>query len=307
MEHAPLHLDVVAGMTPVTQGVEVAHEEALVEAGIDAGEAAGDLAGDEGFAAPGAFVIEEDAVAGIHAVGLAVVDGDPVGVELGDAVGAAGIEGGGFLLGDLLDEAVELGGGGLVDAGFGGEAEDANSLEDAEGAEGVGIGGVFRSLEGDSDVTLGAEVVDLVGLDLLNDADQVGRIGEIAVVEDEAGQGAADVDLMGVLVEVIDAIGVEAAGAALDAMDAIALLQQEFGEVGAVLAGDACDQSCFVYWLGDGSPQGSDARESEEAILAQAMDARGAGLTPAEFAYSGITLGADHSGGLFPEFAWDRV
>ena len=156
-------------------------------------------------------------------------------------------------------------------------------------------------------MTLGAEVVDLVGLDLLNDADQVGRIGEIAVVEDEASGGAAEVDLMGVLVEVIDAIGVEAAGAALDAMDAIALLQQEFGEVGAVLAGDACDQSCFVYWLGDGSPQGSDARESEEAILAQAMDARGAGLTPAEFAYSGITLGADHSGGLFPEFAWDRV
>ena len=35
------------------------------------------------------FVIEQDAVAGIHAVGLAVVDGDPVGIELGDSVGRA--------------------------------------------------------------------------------------------------------------------------------------------------------------------------------------------------------------------------
>ena len=31
-------------------------------------------------------MIEEDAVAGEHVVGLAVVDHDPVGVQLGDAV-----------------------------------------------------------------------------------------------------------------------------------------------------------------------------------------------------------------------------
>ena len=64
----------------------------LLEADLDAGEAAGDLAGDEGLAAQGRLVVEEDAVAGVDAVGLAVVDGDPVGVELGDGVGGARVE-----------------------------------------------------------------------------------------------------------------------------------------------------------------------------------------------------------------------
>jgi len=247
LEHAPLHLDVVAGMAPVAEGIEVAHVEAGVEACIDAGQAAGDLAGDEGFTAPGALVIEEDAVAGIHAVGLAVVDGDPVGVELGDAVGTAGIEGGGFLLGDFLDEAVELGGGGLVNAGFVGEPEDADGLENAEGAEGVGIGGVFGRLEAHLHMALGTEVVDLIGLHLLDDADQVAAVGEIAVVEDEPWGVASGGALVGILVEVIDACGVEAAGAALDAMHHIVLLEQQLGQVGAVLAGDAGDDCGFGH------------------------------------------------------------
>ena len=55
----------------------------------DAREAAGDLAGHEGLAAQRRFVIEENAAAGVHAVGLAVVDRDPVGVELGDEIGRA--------------------------------------------------------------------------------------------------------------------------------------------------------------------------------------------------------------------------
>ena len=102
-------------MPPVAAGAEVAEEELLLEADLDAGEAAGDLTGDEGLAAQGRLVVEEDAVAGIDAVGLAIVDADPVGVEFGDGVGAARIEGGGLALRDLLDEAVELRGAGLVE------------------------------------------------------------------------------------------------------------------------------------------------------------------------------------------------
>ena len=37
LEHAPLHFHVVAGVTPVALGIEVAHVEALVEAGGDSG------------------------------------------------------------------------------------------------------------------------------------------------------------------------------------------------------------------------------------------------------------------------------
>ena len=46
---------------------------------------------------------------------------------------------------------------------------------------------------------------------------------------------------LAVLVQVVDAVGVEQAGAALDAMHDVAFLQQERGQVGAVLAGDAGD------------------------------------------------------------------
>ncbi len=74
LQHQPLHLDVVAGMAPVAQRVEVAEVKAILQSELDARQRAGDLAGDEGFAAHRRFVVEQDAVAGIDAVGLAVVD-----------------------------------------------------------------------------------------------------------------------------------------------------------------------------------------------------------------------------------------
>jgi len=48
-------------------------------------------------------------------------------------------------------------------------------------------------------MALGRKVVDLVGLDLLEDADQVGGIGQISVMQDEM-----TVFFVGVLVEVVD-------------------------------------------------------------------------------------------------------
>ncbi len=49
-----------------------------------------------------------------------------------------------------------------------------------------------------------------------------------------------------VVVQVINSVGVEEGGAALDAMHCVALVEQEFGEVGAVLTGDAGDEGDFV-------------------------------------------------------------
>ena len=48
-----------------------------------------------------------------------------------------------------------------------------------------------------------------------------------------------------VLIEMIDAIGVEQRTAPLDAMDSIALAEQKLGQVGPVLPGNAGDQSYF--------------------------------------------------------------
>ena len=49
---------------------------------------------------------------------------------------------------------------------------------------------------------------------------------------------------MRVLVKVIDPGGVEAARAPFDAVHLVALLQQQLGQVAAVLAGDAGNQGC---------------------------------------------------------------
>ncbi|EXI76370.1 MAG: hypothetical protein AW07_00315 [Candidatus Accumulibacter sp. SK-11] len=224
-------------MAPVAQGTQVAEVEAVLQAECDAGDGTGDLARDEGLAAHRTLVIEEDAVAGIDAVGFAVVDGDPVGVELGDRIRTARVERRRLLLRNFLDEAVEFRGARLVEAGLLLEAEDADRLEHAQRADAVGVGGVLGFLEADGDVALRGQIVDLVRLHLLDDADQARRVGQVTVVEDEAA-----ILLVRVLVQVVDTVGVEQRAAPLDAVDLVALGQQHFGQIGAILAGNAGDQ-----------------------------------------------------------------
>ena len=68
----------------------------------------------------------------------------------------------------------------------------------------------------------------------MDDPDEVGRIGQIAVVQLEP-----DILLVGILVQVVDAIGVERGGATFDAMHTVAFRQQKFGQIGAVLSGNS--------------------------------------------------------------------
>ena len=107
---------IVAGVAPVALGIEIAEIEPVLQPELDRRDRAGDLAGDEGLAADRALVVEQDAVGGVHAVGLAVVHRDPVGVELGRGVGRARIERRGLALRHLLHLAVQLRGRGLIEA-----------------------------------------------------------------------------------------------------------------------------------------------------------------------------------------------
>ncbi len=80
-------------------------------------------------------------------------------------------------------------------------------------------------------MALGAEIVDFVRLRFLHQADQIGGVGQVAIVQEETGAALMRIDI-----DVIDALGVERGRAALDAMDDIALLQQQLCQIGAVLA-----------------------------------------------------------------------
>jgi len=80
-------------------------------------------------------------------------------------------------------------------------------------------------------VALRGEVVDLAGLDRLQRPGQAVLVDEVAVVQREA------------VADVVDPPGVEGAAAADEAVDLVSLLQEQLGEIAAVLPGDARDQS----------------------------------------------------------------
>src|SRR6476659_5799490 len=86
LQDPPHALDIIAGMAPVTSGVEVTDVELLIGSEVDGGDRTCHLARDESLAADRAFVIEQYSIRGVQSVGLAVIDGDPVRIELGDPV-----------------------------------------------------------------------------------------------------------------------------------------------------------------------------------------------------------------------------
>ncbi|MNS56283.1 hypothetical protein D3C72_891390 [compost metagenome] len=68
-------------------------------------------------------------------------------------------------------------------------------------------------------MTLGGKVVYLIGLNLLNDPDEVCGIRQVSVVEMQS-----TIMIVGILVEVVDAIGIEKGCPAFDAVDLVSLL-----------------------------------------------------------------------------------
>lgn len=69
---------------------------------------------------------------------------------------------------------------------------------------------------------LPVKVVDLTRLRLLHDADEVGGVGHIAVVEEVAYTGQ-----MWVLIQMIYPVGVDETDPALDTVHCVALIEQE--------------------------------------------------------------------------------
>ena len=92
-------------------------------------------------------MVKQDAVAGIHAIGFAVVHRNPIRIKFGHGVGAARVKGRGFFLGYFLHLAIQLAGRGLVKTGFFCQPQDANGLQNAQGAHAVYVGGVFGALK----------------------------------------------------------------------------------------------------------------------------------------------------------------
>ena len=106
-----------------------------------------DLAGHEGGTTTRRLVVEQDAIAGKHAVRFAVVDHDPVRVLLGHTVRRTRIKGRILRLRNLTHFAVQFRSGSLVEAGEVGETARADGVEEAQCAHTVNLGSIFRHLK----------------------------------------------------------------------------------------------------------------------------------------------------------------
>ncbi|TQD77653.1 hypothetical protein C1H46_036814 [Malus baccata] len=239
LQHHPHRLHVVAGKTPVPRRLQIPQKQLALQSLLDPTHGPGDLPGHEILPPPRRLVVEQNPVAREQPVCLAVVHGVPMRRAFRNGVGGSGVERRRFGL-RRRGGPEHLGRPGLVvlnvGAAGGGDV-GADSLEEAEGAGGNDVGGVIGDLKRDGDVRLGGEVVDLVGGDYVEPAAEGGGVGEVGVVELHAGL----VGVVGVDVDVVDALGVEVGGPSDQAVDVVAFVEEEFGEVGAVLAGDAGD------------------------------------------------------------------
>lgn len=174
-------------------------------------------------------MVEENAVAGEDPVGLPVIHGVPMSRAFGCRVGGSRVERGGLRLrGRSRSEHLRRPGLVVPDVRpTGGGDVGAHGLEEAEGAGGDDVGSVVRDFEGDGDMGLGGEVVDLVGEDGVEPAAEGGGVGEVGIVELHAGL----VGIVGIDVDVIDPLRIEIGRSANEAVDFIAFVEEKFSEV----------------------------------------------------------------------------
>src|SRR5690606_41950179 len=181
------------------------------------------------------LMIEQDAAGGVQAKAFPVVHGDPVTIQLGHAIGAAGVEGRRLVLTLRLNQAEHLAGGGLIEARLGRELP--NGLKYVGNAEPVDNAGRHRLVPGTADKALCAEVVDLVGARLDHrtlDGASVSQIplyvldviGDAQLAQSPAGIRAASRD---------------------QAVDSVSLVEQQFCGVSAILASNTGNQCVLVH------------------------------------------------------------
>ncbi len=75
----------------------------------------------------------------------------------------------------------------LVEADKVGKTAGTDGIEETEGSDSINIGSVLGHVEGDLDVGLSAQVVDLGGEDLGDDMNQAGRVRQVTVVKTHLG------------------------------------------------------------------------------------------------------------------------
>ena len=144
LEYQPHALHIVFGITPVTQGRQVAHVEFVLLSLSNTGGGKRDLPGDERLAPPFALVIEQDARTAEHPVCLAVLLYDPVAVQFGHGIRAVWMKRRILVLRHLFHLPVQFRSGCLVNAAGIRQVTLAHGFQNAQHAGSVNIRRKFR-------------------------------------------------------------------------------------------------------------------------------------------------------------------
>lgn len=171
-------------------------------------------------------MIEQDPVTSEDPVGFTVVNGVPVRGAFGGGVRGPWMEGSGFRLRRRSgSEHFRRSGLVVLDvrSTSGGDV-GANSFEETKGSSGDDIGGVVRDLEGNSDVRLSGEIVNLVGENGVEPTTERGGVGEIGVVK----LHTCFVSVVWVHIDVINSLSVEIGRTTDQTVNFIAFVEKEF-------------------------------------------------------------------------------
>ena len=114
----------------------------------------------------------------------------------------------------------------------------SDCFEHSHRAHCIDIGRKQRHVKTDANVRLRGEVVDFVGLNRIDDVSQAAGVSQVSVV-----QSQLDAALMRILKQVIDPARRDRRGSSHNSVNFVALLQQEFRKLTAVLASDSSNES----------------------------------------------------------------
>jgi hypothetical protein len=182
LQHSPDSFHVFRSESPVALAVKISEIELGLQPVKNSGDGAGHFATHKNFAPSGRFVIEENSVYSKKAVAFAGVYGHPVAVDFCASVRAARTKRG-FVLRALIRLAVHFAAGRVVQPC--GNSSFTDGVEQAGRSERGDVAGVFRDVETHADVTLRAEVINLIGGDAVKQLGEAAGVGKIREVHEE--------------------------------------------------------------------------------------------------------------------------
>ena len=236
LQHRPHRLHIVPRMSPIPRGVQIAERQLIRQPQLDARHPVRHLAGHELDTAQRALMIEQNPRGGMQPEALPVIHRHPMRVELGHGIGAARIERRPLALHRLLDLAEHLRGRRLIEPRL--RTNDAHRLQHVRSPKPGHGAGEQRLLKRGMHKALRRKIVDLVRLHLLNDADAARQINQIAIMQLHLIEHADPAQSL--------TNDVSRRRSAQQAMNPVALAEQQSGEIGAILAGNTCDQ-CYLH------------------------------------------------------------